>query len=322
MLTVPVLRCLRTQLPFAEIHYLVKKQYASLLQACPYIDQTVEFDGKLWQLIKRLRKEKYDFIADLHGSLRSWIVRNALITTPSAVYPKHRFKRALLVHLKAGWVVLPHVVDRYFEAVAPLGIKNDKRGLEYFIPAEEHVDPARWGLTAGEYICVVVGAAHKTKEIPVEILAPALNMAGLPVALIGGRSDRSRAAALIQLLKVPAVNLCGMLTLNNSASIIEQSAVVVGGDTGMVHIAVALGKPVVQVWGSTVPELGMYPYVAGRLIPVRMLEVKWLGCRPCSHLGKKKCPKGHFLCMRAIEPGEIASAIRWALLQNKEILKN
>lgn len=322
VLTIPVLRCLRMQKPSAQIHYLIKKQFAPLLSACPYVDRIVEFEGSLLELVRKLRKEKYDFIADLHGSLRSWLVRQALAGTPSAVYPKHLLERALLVHLKAGWVVLPHVVDRYFEAVAPLGIKNDRAGLEYFIPEEERVDPLRWSLSPGEYVCVVVGAAHATKEIPVETLAQALNTVALPAVLIGGRADRQRAEILCRELCVPVVNLCGELTLNNSASLIEQAGVVVGGDTGMIHIAVALGKPVVQVWGSTVPELGMYPYMAGRWLPVRMLEVKWLGCRPCSHLGKKKCPKGHFLCMRAISSNEIASAIKWALRQGKEILKN
>ena len=91
--------------------------------------------------------------------------------------------------------------------------------------------------------------------------------------------------------------------MNQSASWVQQAHSVVTHDTGLMHIAAAFGKPIVSVWGNTMPELGMYPYrVAENII----VEVNGLKCRPCSKIGSDKCPKGHFHCMERIKmPSEL-----------------
>jgi ADP-heptose:LPS heptosyltransferase len=76
------------------------------------------------------------------------------------------------------------------------------------------------------------------------------------------------------------------------------------------HIAAALKKPVVSVWGNTVPAFGMTPYMPGRESNSVILEVNDLRCRPCSKIGFDKCPKGHFQCMRGIDDQAIADAVR------------
>jgi ADP-heptose:LPS heptosyltransferase len=93
------------------------------------------------------------------------------------------------------------------------------------------------------------------------------------------------------------INLCGQLSLAQSASIVGQSARVFTHDTGLMHIAAALRKPIVSIWGSTVPAFGMYPFYPDGLDLNTTLEVKDLSCRPCSKIGYDKCPKGHFRCM-------------------------
>jgi ADP-heptose:LPS heptosyltransferase len=98
-------------------------------------------------------------------------------------------------------------------------------------------------------------------------------------------------------------NSCGEFNLNQSASVIKQSEKVITSDTGLMHIASAYKKEIISLWGNTIPEFGMYPYLPGS--KSRILEVKNLSCRPCSKLGHKKCPKGHFKCMNDIEISEI-----------------
>ena len=95
------------------------------------------------------------------------------------------------------------------------------------------------------------------------------------------------------------INACGNLTINESASVIQQSDWVITSDTGLMHIASALGKKIISVWGNTIPEFGMSPYLPR--VENKILEIKNLKCRPCSKLGYKKCPKGHFKCMNEID---------------------
>jgi ADP-heptose:LPS heptosyltransferase len=83
------------------------------------------------------------------------------------------------------------------------------------------------------------------------------------------------------------------------------------------HIAAAFRRPMVSVWGNTVPEFGMYPYYGpnymsnygGKELPYDIMEVKGLSCRPCSKIGYRKCPKGHFKCMEEQDIEKIVKSI-------------
>ena len=101
-------------------------------------------------------------------------------------------------------------------------------------------------------------------------------------------------------------NACGKLNLNQSASVVKQADVLITHDTGLMHIAAAFEKKIVSVWGNTVPEFGMYPYQKEENF--KIVEVKDLSCRPCSKIGHKKCPKGHFDCMQKIDVDDVVRA--------------
>lgn len=125
----------------------------------------------------------------------------------------------------------------------------------------------------------------------------------MPLILLGGKEDAAIAEQVYQFHKNKTINLCGKLNLNQSASIIQQANKVITSDTGLMHIAAAFKKDIISLWGNTIPEFGMGPYLAGK--DSQILEVKGLSCRPCSKLGYKKCPKGHFKCMNDIVITEI-----------------
>ena len=95
------------------------------------------------------------------------------------------------------------------------------------------------------------------------------------------------------------INTCGDLSINQSAFLIKYAQKVITHDTGMMHIAAAFKKEIISIWGNTVPEFGMYPFHADE--NSKILEVKNLACRPCSKIGYKKCPLGHFKCMNQID---------------------
>lgn len=121
-----------------------------------------------------------------------------------------------------------------------------------------------------------------------------------PVVLLGGKEDMETGAAIAQACGEPVFNACGKFNLNQSASLLRQSQLVITHDTGLMHIAAALKKKIYSVWGNTVPAFGMYPYKPGE--GSKIIEVKNLACRPCSKIGHSRCPKGHFRCMNDINP--------------------
>ena len=146
---------------------------------------------------------------------------------------------------------------------------------------------------------LVVGGSYYTKQIPINKLKEICVQSSLPLVLLGGKEDSGIAETVHQAFPDKTFNLCGKLNINQSASVIQQSKTVITSDTGLMHIAAAFKKDIISLWGNTIPEFGMGPYLAGN--NSQLLEVKNLPCRPCSKLGYKKCPKGHFKCMNDID---------------------
>jgi ADP-heptose:LPS heptosyltransferase len=310
VLTTPVVRCVKTLIKGAEVHYLTKKQYLPVLAANPYIDKLWGYDHDFKELIPQLKFQGYDFIVDLHGNYRSGFVKSQF-RLPSATFPKLNVKKWLAVNLKINLLPPIHIVDRYFEAVAALGVKNDGKGLDYFIPPGEEVNLAEFPEPFGRgYVAVVIGGKHNTKIFPEDKVAEVCRKLSRPVILLGGSEDRERGDRIMAASGEMVYNACGSLSLNQSASVVKQATSVLTNDTGLMHVAAAFRKPVVSVWGNTIPAFGMYPYLPGEPEGKSfMAEVKGLGCRPCSKLGYGECPKKHFRCMRDLSTDEIVSRL-------------
>lgn len=310
VLTSPVVRCLKQQLPGAEIHYLTKKQYLPLLSANPYVSKLWGFDNNFPELLPQLKQERFDYIVDLHKNLRSVYVTLSLLR-PSGTFSKLNIRKWLLVRLKIDLMPDVHIVDRYFSAVSKLGVRNDGKGLDHFIPPDEEVDTEFLPLSHRDgYYAFVIGAKHNTKIFPAGRVATLCARLPKPVVLLGGPEDRERATVITGLAGGRVFNACGLFSINQSASLIRQSKKVITNDTGLMHIAAALKKPVISIWGNTVPAFGMFPYLPEGLQELSsVIEVKGLHCRPCSKLGYDTCPKKHFKCMNDIKDDQILSAL-------------
>jgi ADP-heptose:LPS heptosyltransferase len=306
VLTTPVIRCLKRQLVDVEIHVLTHINNKTLFDANPYIDKLFVFDGSFKTLLPQLKAENYAHIVDLHKNIRSLRVKLSL-GKPSSSFPKLNVKKYLLVRSKIDRMPRLHIVDRYFESVKKLGVVNDGQGLDYFIPEHKQVDiKTNYPVAARGYYAVVVGGKHKTKIFPAEQLIKTAVQMKKPLLLLGGPDDYRRAQMISEAFPENSVNLCGKLDLHQSASVIRQSDAVLTNDTGLMHIAAALRRPIVSVWGNTVPQFGMYPYMPSQDHLSKIIEIKRLSCRPCSKIGFEKCPKGHFKCMMDIDPAEVA----------------
>jgi len=321
VLTTPVVRCLKKKYPEAEIHYATKKSFQTIVQHNPYISRVHLLNDSVFDLVKALKQEKFDYVIDLHHNQRTLLIKT-LLGVKSFSFDKINFEKWLMVNFKINRLPKVHIVDRYLATCKTLGVENDGGGLDYFIPKEDEIDaPALFhkgvnGANAG-YIAWVIGAKQNTKQFPVGKIIHALNKIEVPVLLLGGKEDIDKAQQIISATTHNMVfNACGKYTLNESASLVRQAKLIVSNDTGLMHIAAALKKPIISIWGNTIPEFGMSPYygwenetAVNSNKAAQLFQVAGLSCRPCSKLGYAQCPKGHFKCMNEINEAEIVRVL-------------
>lgn len=307
VLTSPVLRSLRACLPEAEIHFVTKAPFVSLLAYNPHVNKVHAFDGDLDATVKELKAEGFDYILDLHRNIRSRLIKSRL-GLPASTYRKYRVPTVLSIKFGIGQLPPKHVVTRYGDTLTALGCQLDDDGLEFFLPPE--AETAAQDILAREFaappVAVVLGGTHATKRWPKAYFVELLNGLDLPVILLGGKSEIEDAAWISERLQVHHLNAVAQYDLLLSSALMARCRYVITHDTGLMHIAVALDLKVFSLWGSTVPELGFSPY---RAADAEILEVTDLGCRPCSKLGFEKCPKGHFRCMRDLTPEVVLGRI-------------
>ncbi len=315
VLTTPIVRCLKEQLADAQVHYVTKASFRSVVLPNPYIDKCFYLDDNWNELLSDLKKEEYDYVIDLHKNIRTLKVKRAL-KSKSLTFNKLNFKKWIYVNFKKNLLPDKSIVERYFAAVRPLGIKNDGKGLDYFLPKKAEVTNkdipmSHW---AG-YVACVIGGSYSTKKYPIEKWKEFCELSPYPVILLGGPDDKTAGQEIATVDNVKVYNACGKFTLDESACLVKFSKVVVSNDTGLMHIAAAYKKPLISLWGNTTPEMGMFPYfgynnlnttIAKESVIIENLN---LSCRPCSKIGYNKCPKGHFNCMKLIDNQQIINNI-------------
>jgi ADP-heptose:LPS heptosyltransferase len=296
ILTTPVVRCLKLQVEGAEVHFLTKPAFAAMLAENRYISKIHTLSEIPGETIDLLRGEGFDYVIDLQNNLRSLRIKRSLKRMYFTVN-KLNLKKWLLVNFRINRLPHLHIVDRYLKTVGLFDVKNDGAGLDYFIPEQEvvHTSSLPEAFQNG-YIAAAIGAKHNTKRLPPDRWSELVGKLQKPVVLIGGTEDHPDGENIIDALPGTVIlNGCGRWTINQSASVIEQSECIITHDTGMMHIAAAFKKRIITIWGNTIPQFGMYAYLPGE--GSVNFEVTGLACRPCSKLGMKKCPKKHFRCM-------------------------
>lgn len=303
VLTSPIIRNLKQTYPQATLHLLVKKQFLQVMAFNPYLDHLHVFDTSLSEIIEELKQEHFDFVIDLQKNLRSRKIRKAL-GCPWFSFPKLNIRKWLYVRLKINWLPDKSIVTRYFEAVKPLGVSNDGRGLDFFIPKEAETDihDLPFGHDFG-FVACVIGGSFFTKRFPVSKWQEFSRQCPYPMVLLGGPGDREAGEAIAAVRPDRIYNACGRFSLLESADLVRRARVVISNDTGLMHIAAAFQKPIISLWGNTAPDMGMFPYYGQNNLKSNpsplsvIMENKDLSCHPCSKLGYDQCPKGHFKCM-------------------------
>lgn len=306
VLTTPVIRMIKKQIENAEIHYLTKSNFLPVLEANPYIDKIHFLQDDFKAMIQELQSEEFLYVIDLHHNIRSENVKRQL-RLPAFTVNKLNLEKWLRVWLRMDRLPRVHIVDRYLDTLAVFDVKNDMQGLDYFIPEKDRINVI--DLPAKDYAMIVIGGQHETKKMPAGKLAELCNLLPFPVVLAGGKEDAAAAESIMALSQHPALfNACGKYSINQSASLVQQSRLVITHDTGLMHVAAAFHKKIISIWGNTIPEFGMYPYLADE--ESVQFEVKELSCRPCSKIGYQKCPRKHFKCMEMQDIQAIAETAK------------
>lgn len=310
VLTTPVIRCLKKQVPGITLHYLTKDAFATIVESNPYADKVIRLSHSWELMMHELAEEEYDFVIDLHNNIRSLRVKRQL-DVRSSTFNKLNIRKWIYVNFKINMMPDVHIVDRYLDAAESFGIRNDGEGLDYFIPEHDKITEEDLPVShhAG-YIGIAIGAAHATKKLPVDKLRELCMLINHPIVLLGGKEDFEAANEIACHDPVRIYNACGKFTLNESADIVRRSKMMITHDTGLMHIAAAFRKPIISVWGNTVPSFGMTPYYGNFHFRDQRFQVNKLPCRPCSKIGYEKCPRGHFKCMRQIDLEEIARTVK------------
>jgi lipopolysaccharide heptosyltransferase II len=321
ILTLPVAGALAEHFPAARIDYLVKQEYQSLVANHPALRKVWAFDRAegfpgLRRMTREIKNERYDLILDLHGTLRSHYVRRFGGARLVKTYRKLTLARLLLKWL--GLNLLRNaepVADRYFTALADFGIERQGRraklALDEGTVAQARETLRQSGLEPGaEYLVAAAAASYPTKRWPAARFAEAafrLAEGQRPVVLLGGGQERAVTAEIAHELDrrgLKAIDLAGRLAIMEAAAVIKDAWLVLANDSGLMHIADAMDRPLVAIFGPTSRELGFYPLGGNS----RVVEKSGLPCRPCTLHGDPACPKGHHQCMEEIGVEEVVEA--------------
>jgi len=304
LLATPMIRSLKKKNSALHIDFLVRSEYSDLLKFNPHISSLFCFsrnDEGNRKIKLKLLETKYDCVIDLQNNLRSKLFLNHL-SAEILSFNKKRFEKVMLVRLKINLLKdAPQIPVRYAQTIPSFQLDNE--GLELFLP--ENIK-ARIS-SEDNFIGLCPGARHFTKRWQKENflqLGKMLQENKFSVALLGGRSDRELCGEIVKALP-GSVDLSTDDDILQLAKDMQHCKAIVCNDSGLMHAACAVKTPVVALYGSTVSEFGFSPFGCKNII----LENNFLTCRPCSHIGRKKCPQKHFRCMSELTPQQVLESI-------------
>ncbi len=289
ILTFPLLKKLRRELPGAEIHFLTGDKYAETLKLNPVIDKVILHGISLSETRKRIRDENYDVILDLHKNPKS--IYTCFMNSKRVFrVKKENLKKLMIVKFKINLFreVIP-VYKKYINCAESVLSKSD---LDF---ERDELIFSKGSIFEGDYIVISPSSRHFTKTYPSEKFIEFINRyPDRKFVLSGDNSERDKEiCGYISGQCANTVNMCGKLNISALANVLYYSAQIICNDSAVLHLSEALGKNVMAVFGCTVKEFGFFP----QLKQSEAIENKGLKCRPCTHIGRPSCPEKHFRCM-------------------------
>ena len=310
ILTSPLIKSVKKSFPEADVSLVVRKGFKSVFAKSPYLSEIIEFDKKgILRFASFLKSKNFDLVISPHRSHRT-----SLILFLSGIKRRIGFDKSGFAFLYTDIVKHRmekgiHEIDRNLSLLTPLKnypLKVDNEP-ELPISSEEAEKTVKKFNLEKPFIVLAPGSVWKTKAWLPENFAKVgdyFYKQGFQIVIVGSAKDIPYCQTTEESMKNKAKNLCSKTTLREFLSIIKSASLVISNDSSPVHAAVSFNTPVVEIYGSTVPDFGFFPYRNGTYVepPVE------LPCRPCGIHGKKECPEKHFKCMKSITPEKVITA--------------
>ncbi len=316
VLTTPLIQKTAKLFPDTKIVVITRPQTEDIFRPMKEVSEIILNDKKgwnkifgVWKTAKAIKASGIDILLVPHRSFRS-----ALIAWLSRVPVRIGFtsSEGWFLYTKTvpfSWMI--HDAERnlsLLQGIVKEKFTAEKLSMRFTPSAEENV--ARlihdFNLEGKTLVGIHAGSAWPTKCWPMEYFVKLISRLqtelGVTAVLVGGGAkDADLGEKICQLSQGHAANLCGKTSLADLMALMKHFKLFITNDSGPMHIATAFGVPTLAIFGPTTRELGFFPYGEGH----RVLEVKDLACRPCALHGGRKCPLGHFKCMKDILPDRV-----------------
>lgn len=312
ILTLPVIKELSLTFPEAAIDFLTKKQYAAVVEFNPAIRNTITFgdNAEFREILKIIRKQKYNLIIDLQKNFRSLALSVFSPRSRKIGYKKRRLAREMIVRKPSLNLSVDHTVNAYFHTLRRLGISSELSPPEITLSADakefaEKFIADSFPGSPSTFIALCPGAKHDEKKWPhehfravAEILLEDETIAlivissadDIPPDDLGLSHSRIAIARDFEILRV--------------AALLSHCRAALTNDSGLMHLANAVGTKVAAIFGPTSPRLGFSPTLPGSVIISNNVF-----CSPCSLHGEKPCRQPRKYCFENIDPRQVADII-------------
>lgn len=308
VLTLPLVQAVCQRFPQARVEVLTTPAHAPLLHGQPGVYSVLTYDKRGRQsglrgfldMVRTLRARRYDVALSPH---RSW--RSTLLLRCSRIRQRIGFAQPATRWAYTTTVPRPtvaHEVEKNLQLLTAFGpsLTAVDRPAFHFSTAERDNARryfARHSVTSeARVIGFIPGSQWGTKRWPATRFADLIRRSAIEwpghFVLFGGPTDRPLADTILSTCGVPVLDLIGRLTIAELPAYLDRCDMIISNDTGPMHIAAALGKPVVILYGPTTADLGFFPYA----VPWEEASVS-LACRPCHAHGPERCPLQHWRCM-------------------------
>ena len=302
ILTTPVINEIINKYPDAVIEYLVYNNFSDAITMNPKILSSYHFDKKMnrdrkyiFSVIEILKMQNYDYVIDLHSKFLSQYMGKKISKESNAMYLKYskrKWWKSVLVKMRIiRYKADRSIVKSYFTAVKKIGINYVDEEIDFYFSRETETQMIdKYDLKNRKYIVLAPGASKVTKEwIYYEELANKITAeTDYDVVVIGGKEDYLKVKETQRIQ-----NLAGKLNFKESGVMLKYAKFAVTNDSGPFHIARAMRTKTIVIFGPTDPKMFTYNEKT-------YLLTSRQDCSPCSLHGGKKCPKGHFKCMKEL----------------------
>ena len=325
----PVAQTLKAALPTCHITWLVGEIPSDLLKSNPYIDELYiwprerwekhmrrgEFK-QAWQIWKKLKDDlqakNFDVALDVHGLFLSGMIA-AASKAPRRIGMKNtkELNWLFMTEIAPSLPHEVHVIQRYLSVVKPLGIQSADYNMTLQLPDEATTFATNFlrshGVKEKDTLIVVnPGTTWPSKNWPTQHYATvieALQHHG-HILLCGGPGEQELGKSIIEQCNAPVINAINQTSLLELAALISKCHVLLTGDTGPLHMGIALNIPTISLFGPTDPQR------FGPLTGEHVVLQESMDCRPCH---KTKCPLTHLKCMHSLSPERVITAVQTLL---------